>query len=201
VNKDFFTKPISLKDINLKDIDLKKIKNKKEIVIGILILVYIIVIFCVGNSLLKERNTAKTEFAAKEIRYNSLKNAGTEAELKADIEKLVSEKEKLAIKVESISSNEFNDILDDFSKNAPIALTVKEISIRNSSRDLADYSIYSVSIGSFSGSLKQIESFLKYVEDYERIVRIDNLSFKKNQITGDMDGSMNLSFYFKKISE
>jgi len=197
VNKDFFKKSISLKDI-----DFKKIKNKKEIVIGILILAYIIVIICIGKFLLDERETAKIEFDAKESRYNLLKSASSAEELKAQIDALALEKEKMAIKVSSITNNEFNDVLADFKKKSPIVLSEEEVTIRNTSKELEEYSVYNVTFKSFSGSLEQMEEFLKYVDEYERIVRIDTFNFKKNQITGNMGpGSLKLSFYFKKMSE
>jgi len=86
VNKDFFSKPISLKDINLKNIDWKNIKNKKEIIISILILIYIIVIICIGSSLLEDRKEVKAELATTENRYNLLQHADSEDKIKADIE-------------------------------------------------------------------------------------------------------------------
>ena len=82
MNKDFFTKPISLKDIDLKSIDWKNLKNKKEIVIGILILIYIIAIFVIGSKLLNTREEVKTEYLAKETRYNALQRAGSEETIK-----------------------------------------------------------------------------------------------------------------------
>ena len=89
MNKDFFSKPISLKDINLKDFDIKKIKNKKEIVITILVIIYIIVICVIGNNLLEARSEAKSKYELKESKYTALQNSLSEAEIKKQIEEIM----------------------------------------------------------------------------------------------------------------
>ena len=49
MNKDFLSKPISFKDIDLKNINLRNIKRKKEIIIGILFVAYVIAVIVVGK--------------------------------------------------------------------------------------------------------------------------------------------------------
>lgn len=202
MNKDFLSKPISLKDIDLKNIDWKNLKNKKEIVIGILILVYIIVIICIGNSLLNTRAEVEAEYLMKETKYNSLHSAGSEDALKEQIDGLEVEKALLANRIVEIDSNtELTKIFDDFKAGAPINWSEQEIVPRPETKELAAYNVYIANISKFSGSLSQIEDFLQYVETYEKLVRIDTLAFKKNEITGNFEGQLKLSFYFKKIAE
>jgi len=203
VNKDFFTKPISLKDIKIEKIDLKNIKNKKEIVIGILVLAYVIGIFIFGNNLLKERAEVKSQYEIKEQKYEALLSASSEEEIKKQIEEMELEKEKLAVKIDGIrSSNEFTEIINDFRENAPIKwdLDKQNISVRLDTKEFEDYDIYTVNISSFSGTFSQVEEFLEYVNNYNKIVRIDSLGFRKNAITGTLGGDLRMSFYFKKSS-
>ena len=68
MNKDFLSKPISLKDINLKNFNPKNIKRKKELVIGILFIAYIIVVIIVGKNLFATRADLKEEYEKKEAR-------------------------------------------------------------------------------------------------------------------------------------
>jgi len=200
VNKDFFTKPISLKDIKFEKIDLKNIKNKKEILIGILILIYIIFIFVFGNNLLKTRAEVKMQYEIKEQKYEALQRALSEEEIKKQIEEIELEKEKLAGKVESIKSpNEFTEVFRTFKANAPISWNKEDINVRPNTKEFSDYDVYSVSISSFSGTFEQIQDFLEYVDNYEKMIRVETLSFRRNQITGKLGGEIRLSLYFKKI--
>lgn len=201
MNKDFFTKPISLKDIKFEKIDFKSIKNKKEIIIGILILLYIIVIFVLGNNLLKTRSEVKAEYEIKEQKYEALQKSRSEDELKKQIEEITLEKEKLAGKISGIKSiNEFLEIFNDFKKNAPITWEKENISIRPQTKEFSNYDIYSITIDSFSGTFGQVEEFLEYVNNYNKIIRVESLNFKRSAITGKQIGDIRLAFYFKKLS-
>ena len=112
------------------------------------------------------------------------------------------EREILADKFKAIeSNNEFNDIFNDFKKNSPITLTDELVTITDIKNDMGEYEVYIVNIGSFSGNMEQIEEFLKYAEKYPKMVRVDNISFRKHEITGNISGSLKLSFYFKKLVE
>lgn len=201
MNKDFLSKPISLKDIDFNS--LKKLKNKKEILIGILIFVYIVVILLIGKSLLNERAEMKSEYESKEIQYNALKSSISEAEIKANILKLEDEKDALADVVTAITPADFNGVFDEFKKGVQISWdkTKEEVTLRSDVSDYPDYDIYIVSIKDFSGTFEQIKDFLEYVESYPRIVRIDTIEFKQNQITGKLNGQIRISFYFKKLAE
>ncbi len=203
VNKDFFKKPISLKDINLKNINLKNlknIKNKKEILIVILMLVYIVIVFLTGNALINTRGKAKSEYQTKLAEYNSLVNSLSEDKIKEKINELELEQENLAKKIEEVDNTKLREILTDFKKGAFITWEDEEIMLRSETKEFEDYDIYVVNIKSFSGSLEQIESFLEYVDNYSRIVRVDTITFRQNQITGKLSGQLKLSFYFKKLS-
>lgn len=200
MNKDFFPKQISLKDINLKDFDIKKIKNKKEIVITILVIIYIIVICVIGSSLLDARAEAKSQYELKESKYISLQNSLSEEEIKKQIEEIEEEKEIINSRIAQMDSNEFSKIFEDFKSGAPITWEKEEIDLRMETKGFEDYDIYVVNIGVFSGSFEQVEEFLEYVVNYDKIVRVDTLSIKKNPTTGKMAGQLKLSFYFKKLS-
>ncbi len=200
VNKDFLKKISSLKDINLKDVNLKKLKSKKEILIVILIVAYIAIIFLTGNALINTRAKAKSEYQAKLAKYNSLVNSLSEDKIKEKISELELEREKLAEKLEEVDNTKFREILTDFKKGTSITWEDEEIMLRPETKEFEKYDIYVVNIKSFSGSLEQIESFLEHVDNYSRIVRVDTITFKQNQITGKLSGQLKLSFYFKKLS-
>ena len=203
MNKDFLSKPISLKDINLKNIDFRKIKNKKEIIIGILILVYIIVILIIGSFLLNERSEAKDDFSAKESRYNSLMRAPSEEKLQEQIEELEVEKSKLDSMIKEVTPAEFNEIFSEMKSEIGITWSAEseEVALRPDTKNYPDYDIYVVNIKSFSGTFEQIEEFLEYVDNCDKIVRVDSIGFKENQITGKLVGQLKMSFYFKKLPE
>lgn len=199
VNKDFLKKISSLKNINLKNVNLKKLKSKKEILIVILIVAYIAIIFLTGNALINTRAKAKSEYQAKLAKYNSLVNSLSEDKIKEKINELELEREKLAEKLEEVDNTKFREILTDFKKGASIIWEDEEIMLRPETKEFEKYDIYVVNIKSFSGSLEQIESFLEHVDNYSRIVRVDVITFKQNQITGKLSGQLKLSFYFKKL--
>lgn len=200
MNKDFFNKKISLKDIKDIKIDLKKIKNKKEIIISILILIYIICIILIGNHLLKQRELVKDEYDLKEAKYNALQNSISEEEFRKKILELENEKQELANKILPVESNmEVEKIFADFKAKAPITWGEPTVEFREIV-GLEKYNIYSVDIESFSGTLKEVKDFLEYVDNYDRIVRIDSINFNKNKITGKIGGRVRLTFYFTKES-
>ena len=179
----------------------KKFVNKKEVIVGILVFVYVIVICCIGTKLLGERADAKAEYERKEQKYNSLQRAKNETEMKEMIEEIENEKLILSGRIEGIeNNNKFTEIFNEFKSGAPISWSEEKISLREGTKEVADYDVYSVTIDPFTGSFEQVEQFLEYVENYDKIVRIDTLSIRKNSITGKMGGQVKLSFYFKKMS-
>lgn len=200
MNKDFLNKPISLKDINLKNIKLKDIKNKKEIIIGTLILVYIILIMCFGSHLLNKRAKMKEEYELNEKKYNLLQNTFSEEEFREKIEEINKEKEELSNKVSSVGNNiELTKVFEDFKHNSPLSWEDYDITPVDS-REYADYDVYNLVVRSFSGTPKKVEEFLEYVDNYEKIVRVDIFNYEKSKTTGNIGGSFRLSFYFKKAS-
>lgn len=201
MNKDFWKQPISLKDIKIKKINLKDIKNKKEILIGILIFAFVVSILVIGHNLLKTRSQTNDEYNRKKSIYSSLQNSAGEDQIKKMIEEAGLEKDELSAKlVEINNTNEFYDIFNDFKKNAPIKWTKEDINPKFGKAN-EEYDVYIATINSFSGNFDQIQEFLEYVKNYDKLVRVDTLSFGKDNITGKITGKLRLSFYFKKLSE
>lgn len=204
MNKDFLSKPISLKDIDFKSIKLKSIKKKKEIIIGILFVIYVIAVIIIGKNLISKRTELKAEYSRKEQRVNSLKEALSEEEIQKKIDDLEIEKENLNNAFYAITPAQFTDILNDFKRNSPIDLDEGgdiEVSIVPDRPEISSYDVYSVYVKSFSGSVNQVKEFLEYVKNYDKIVRIDAINFRRDDITGRMKGPLKLSFYFKKMAE
>ena len=96
------------------------------------------------------------------------------------------------LKAEGFIKGNTNDILSEVDKQI--------INVRLDTKEFEDYEIYSVNVSSFSGTFNQVEEFFEYVNNYDKIVRIDSLSFRKNVITGTLGGELRMSFYFKKSS-
>ena len=106
---------------------------------------------------------------------------------------------ELTNKVYEITSNtELTGIFEEFKANAPIKWEKHEVAIKPGVNEFQAYDICSFTIKNFSGTLKQVEEFLEYVDKYNKIVRIDSLNFKKSVITGTLNGEARLLFYFKK---
>ncbi len=203
MNKDFLSKPISFKDINLKSINLKSIKKKKEIIIGILFIAYVIAVIVIGKNLFAARTEIKSEYTRKEERVKALKGGFSEEELQKKIDDIEVEKEGLNGIFYSVTSAQFTDILNDFKNNSPIVWEDKnvEVSLVKSNPEYAAYDVYSVYVKTFSGSFNQVQEFLDYVKNYDKLVRVDAISFRREEITGKMNGTLKLSFYFKKMEE
>ena len=200
MDKDFFKKIMSTKDIKLPKFELK---NKKMVFICIFIIVFFIGILMVGSALLKDRENAKLEYQIAQRKYMSLQTIPEEEKLKEEINKVIEEKEIYEKLVEAVNSKEFSDILNDFKSKMPISwdTSSEDVSLKTDNKDFPEYDIYLVKIKSFSGTLSQIEEFLTYVANYDKVVRVDSLKFNQNKVTGKLDGQVTLSFYFKKIEE
>jgi len=200
VNKDFFTKPISLKDIKFNKINFKNVRHKKEIVIGILILVYIIIIFIIGNNLLKVRKEVKAQYKVKETQYNELKNMTNEEELRRLIQEIDYKKSEILERFITIETGkQASEISDEFLKNAPIELGRGNFDQAPDNK-LPDYDIYKFEKIKFSGTMEEVASFLEYVKNYDKIARVSGLSISTDR-SGRIGGQLDVYFYFRKVSE
>lgn len=206
MNKDFLTKPISLKDLKMPKINLKNIINNKFAIICIFALIFIVVISIIGYNLLEARSVAVSENEISKRKYNSLKSSMTVEEMQQEINKINSEIAIYEKKVAPVNQQQFTEILKEFVKNAHIKIDASVFDnitlVANSNKkEFADYDIYKVNIKSFSGKFSEIQEFLTYVEKYDKLVRIDSIKFSKSKVTGELVGSISLSFYFKKLED
>ena len=204
MNKDFFTKPISLKDIKMPKISIKGLKNNKLIFICIFIVVFFIVIAIIGSNLLNERDIAKKEKVTAESKYNTLMVSPSKEVMQNEIINMELEILEYEKKLTAVQPSEFSQILKEFRKMAPIKwdeINADYALVKSREKELESYDIYRVNIKQFTGKLKDIEAFLEYVDNYEKVVRIESLKFNKNQATGNLIGQISLSFYFKKLEE
>ena len=203
MNKDFLSKPISLKDIDLKNINLKNLKKKKEIIIGILFIAYIIAVIVVGKNLFVTRADIKAEYERKETRVKSLREGFSEEEIQKKIDDVEKEMEELDSIFYAVTPAQFNDILNDFKRNSPITWDDKdtEVSLVKNNKEYDSYDVYSVYVKSFVGSFSQIQEFLEYVKNYDKLARVEAINFRREEITGKMRGTLKLVFYFKKMTE
>jgi len=203
VNKDFFTKPLSLKDIKIPQISIKGLKNNKLFFICIFIIVFFIVSCIIGANLLNERDVAKQEKLSAENKYNSLMAAPSKEVMKDEIAVMSEQIEQYGKKIAPIDPSEFTKLLENFKSSAPIKWSKDDakVDLITDEKGFENYDIYKVSINLFKGTLKDVQEFLAYVEGYERIVRVESLQIRKNQTTGSLDGQTLLLFYFSKLKE
>ena len=204
MNKDFLSKPISFKDIDLKNINLKNIKRKKEIIIGILFIAYVIAVIVIGKNLLATSVDLKAEYERKEQRVKLLESLNVD-EFQKKLEDIENEKVALNDSFYAITPAQFNDILSDFKCGSSITWGEDskdvDVSLVANNKQYEAYDVYAVYIKSFSGSFNQVQEFLEYVKNYDKLVRVDAINCRKEEITGRMKGTIKLSFYFKKLTE
>lgn len=201
MNKSILAKEIKLPKITIDDI--KKLKDNKFVLICIFAVIFLIIICIIGTNLFNEQADAKLENKVALSRYETLKNAMPKKDMEAAIVKY---KEEIAInkeRVKTINSIEFDDVIKDFKENSPIKWNDNDAtsSFGQTSRELSDYSKIIVSVKNFSASISKIKEFLEYVDNYEKIVRVDTITFSKNRVTGALEGKLVLSFYFEKFEE
>lgn len=204
MNKDFLTKPISLKDLKIPKINLKNMKNNKFVVICIFALIFIVTICIIGYNLLDARSVAVSENEISKRKYDSLKSTMSIEKMQEEINKINSDLALYEKKLQSVNQQEFTEILNEFVKNAPIKIDASVFDnitlVANSNKkEFSDYDIYKINIKSFSGDFSKIQEFFTYVENYDKVVRIDSIKFSKSKVTGELVGSASLSFYFKKL--
>ena len=192
--------------IDLKNIDFNKIKSffrKKETIIAIFVLIFIVGIVLVGNSLIGNYIEAigKRDIAKK--KYEAIINSDTSVEsLNKKISDAEEENKQLEERISDISQREIAELLLKIEKESGLTWVNKTISASKPVKEVDGLKAVPVTISGFSCSYSQLKDFFDYINDFERKVTIDTLSFGKDKTTGKIkDGSMTITFYMKDESE
>ena len=81
-----------------------------------------------------------------------------------------------------------------------LAIMIVTICAFNKERIAHKYFEYTVDkqYGTILTNEYYLEDNFEYVNNYDKVITIDTLSFSKEKITGKITGKLNLKFYFKK---
>lgn len=188
--------------IDLKDIDFNKIKaffRKKETLIAIVVIVFVIGILVVGNSLIGNYSDAVEKRDSTKRKYEAIINSDTSVEnLNKKIENVNQENEELEKRISEISQREIAEILLKIEKDTGVTWVSKSFSASREVKDVAGLKAIAVSLSGISCTYEQLKDFFDYMDNFEREVTIDNLSFSKDRTTGRVkEGSMTITFYMR----
>lgn len=189
--------------ISLKDIDVKKIINflkRKETIIAIFVIIFIIGIFLVGNLLIEDYMSAVSERDFSKSKYERIMSSDTDTEsLKKKIEEANNESEEILNTLSELDRKQVAEFLIKIQKETGITWddANRKFNVKNNIKDAESLKGILVTVSKFYGSYEDIKNFLDYIKQYERKVTIDSLNFSKDQLTGKMTGSMSLMFYMR----
>lgn len=188
--------------IDLKDIDFNKIKTffrKKETLIAIVVIVFVIGILVVGNSLIGNYSDAVEKRDSTKRKYEAIINSDTSVEsLNNKIENANQENEELEKRISEMSQREIAEILLKIEKDTGVTWVSKSFSASREVKDVAGLNAIAVSLSGISCTYEQLKDFFDYMDNFEREVTIDNLSFSIDRTTGRVkEGSMTITFYMK----
>lgn len=192
--------------IEFKDIDFNKVKaflRKKETIIAIFVIIFIIGIFVVGNSLIENYIEATDKRDSAKRKYETIISSDTSVEsLNKKIEDANRENEELEERITELSQREIAEILLKIEKDTGVAWLSKSFSAGKEVKDINGLKSISVNISGFSCTYEQLKDFFDYIDNFEREVTIDSLSFFKDRTTGRIkDGTMTITFYMKNENE
>lgn len=190
--------------IDLKKIDIEKIKaflKRKETILAILVLIFIICIIIVGNLLIEDYGEAVRKRDVVKASYESIISSDTNVEsLTKKIEEATSENESISIGLEPLEQFDVNNLLNEIKKDTKVTWRdeTKTFTLIHEVTETPNLKAYVVTIDGLTGTYDSIKGFISYINDHEREISIDRLSFSKNKQTGYMSGSVTLTFYMEK---
>lgn len=192
--------------IELKNIDFGKIKSffrRKETIIAIFVFIFIIGIILVGNSLISNYVVATEKRDSTKQKYEAIINSDTSVEsLNKKINDAEEENKKLEERIAEMSQREIAELLLKIEKDTGLTWVNKTFSASKPVKDVDGLKALSVNISGFSCTYNQLKDFFDYMDNFEKEVTIDTLSFSKDRTTGRIkDGSMTITFYMKNDSE
>lgn len=188
--------------IDLKDIDFNKIKaffRKKETLIAILVIVFVIGILVVGNSLIGNYSDAVKKRDSAKRKYEAIINSDTSIEsLNKKIENANQENEELEKSISEMSQRDIAEILLKIGKDTGVNWVSKSFSASREVKEVSGLKAIAVNLSGVSCTYEQLKDFFDYIDNFEREVTIDSLSFSKDRTTGWIkEGSMTLTFYMR----
>jgi len=189
-----------LKDINLKDINLKDLKNKKELLILLGIVIFVVAILLIGNNLWSKNCEAREKLDDLKKKYEAVNQAGSVEVLSSKVNALKETLEDKEGATGPITKLEIIDILDKMQKDLGISWDKKTRVISDATKaDKAGTLFkFKVTIPSFAADYEDAKAIMEYVKNLERKAAVESFSLKKNPLTGEVRSNMILNFYMRE---
>ena len=202
-----------LKDVDLKDINLKELKNKKELLILLGIVIFVVAILLIGNSLWTANRAASDELAKLKLDYEKVCAVDSADVLSNEIAVINQEilDKQDALKV--LNKIEIRAIVDKMEKDLKVdwnwtfdnnenktKVTVKSGDKKKGSQD-SEIEKYVVNLGSFKGDYNKLKEIMEYVKNMERMVSIDSLALTQSRVDGGTTINMKINFYMEAEKE
>jgi len=193
-----------LKDIDLKDINLKDLKNRKELLVLLGIVIFVVSIVLIGNGLFNENQKVQKELSRLQGNYEDiLKKDNSIESLNSKIyeanNKILAHESAIA----PILETEVIDMLEEIQKATGVYWEKKNRTLYEAEEvdDVEGIVKFKVNISSFSTSYEQFKTLINYIKNLDRKVSVDSLELTKDTQTGKYKGKMVLNFYMLETEE
>ena len=190
-----------LKNIDLKDINLKDLKNKKELLILLGVVVFVVSILLIGNGLLTENQETRTELKRLKSRYEAILGKENSVEVLSNkIAEVSEEILKQETAIVSINELEIINILNKMQSDLGIQWDKDKRTISDSMEvpEAKHLLKFRVNIPSFNLNYEQAKKFLAYLDDLGDRVAVESLVLTENSLTKEMKATIILNFYMEK---
>ncbi|MBP3285231.1 MAG: hypothetical protein J6M02_07020 [Clostridia bacterium] len=190
-----------LKNMDLKDINLKDLKNRKELLILLGIVIFIVAIFLIGNGLWKENVEASSELKRLKAKYEEILRKENSVEvLSQQIEEMNTEILASETAILPIDEAEIINILEDMQDKVGIRWDKKNRVISEATEvpEVKGILKFKVTTSSFTATYEQTKKLMEYIDHLGSRVSLESYTLGKNSLTGELRGTMVLNFYMAK---
>lgn len=196
--------------IDLSNIDFEKIKaflKRRETIIAIIVIIFIIAIIVIGNFLIEDYREADRNRDLLKVSYEKVISADTNVDsLNSKIDEVNLENEKLLGRLSYITQKDVVEVLSKIQQDTGVSWDddqkdfLQDTNAKDKKKDKTkdDFGLkfYTVTIKKFYATYEEAKALLTYIENMDREVTIDSFSFSKDKLTGRMIGNMRLTFYY-----
>lgn len=192
-----------LKKIDIKDINIKELKNRKELLLLLFIVIFIVSVLLIGNNLLAKNKETHDELDVLVKRYESILQREDSVEvLNSRIAEVSDEIAKQENAIVSINELEIINILDKMQSDLGVKWDKDKRTISDSMEvaDVPHLRKFKVNIPSFNLSYEKAKALLEYVDDLGSRVSVESLVLSEYSLTGEMRGSLVLNFYMEETA-
>jgi len=187
------------KNLDLKDINLKELKNRKELLILLGIVLFVIAILLIGNSLWSKNCEAREKLEKLKDQYEAVNKAGSVEVLSSKVETMRENLENNEGSTEPITKMEIIEILDKMQQDLGISWNKKTRVISDATKvdKVKGLFKFKVTVPDFVADYEDAKAIMEYIQKLDRKVSVESFSVKKNPLTGELRSSMVLNFYMR----